>query len=1679
MFPVQAKVIRLRNETINPAPPAVAKASPAPLQPAAAEPPVSGLYIIQFTDRLQPGWREELRGLGVELLHYVPEDAFVARVNQVPLSRLRALGFVTWTGEYRPEHKVHQGLRNRLGNLKAGELVPVGILLAPNAAPAEVGAARRLFQAIGRESHLRFGSIVRGRVSPANLEALARSPAVLWIEAAPQFKLLDETASKIVGGDGAQHATLVQLAGFDGRGVTVSVADTGLNNGDAGTMHPDLAGRVTAFLYYGTLTNAADEHSHGTHVAGIVAGDGATGESDEFGAWYGLGVAPRANIVVQRIFDGVGNFEAPPSNETLTRDALHAGADIGSNSWGDDTQGRYDLSAAEFDALVRDADALTAGDQPYILEFSAGNAGPGPQTIGSPAVGKNVIATGASQNNRFDMLIYEEGQESMADFSSRGPCEDGRIKPDLVAPGTWIASLKSASATDENAWSPISDNYMYQGGTSQAGPHASGAAAVFVQYYRETFGATPSPALVKAALINSAVDMDDSVETEPVPNMDEGWGRLDLSELIGSQGIHDFVDQTERLTTGQVFERSFMVASGELPLKFTLVYTDVPGLPAAVPALVNDLDLEIVGPDGTVYHGNQFTAGESVPSPTQYDRINNVEAVHLAEPMPGQYLVRIRAHNVVQDALQATPAIDQDFALVSSGDLLAPSMSLLVFDRRAYTSPSQINLKLYDFDLAGQSAVSVLVTSGTEPAGEPMVLRAVGAAGVFTNSIATVTLPAPADGKLSITHHDTITATYQDASPAGTRTAVAVADLVPPVISGVLAKSRFGRTIVAWNTDEPASSVVRYGIDQNRTLTLASSSFDQLHELALTNLTPEVIYTFEVISIDVAGNAATNNNGGAGFSFVPAPAAPILLVDSYTDLLFAVPPLTGYTEALDQTGIGYEIWDATQGDSPTLSDLRPFRLVIWRQQEYWGTFFPAEIAALTNYLNGGGALLMASMELGSRLDEAGYSAFRSNVLHLASFSADDGVSDIVGTINDPMTSGTEITLDYSPYADWFKELMGMPADVSDTITPGPGAAPIFFDAFSGDCAGLRYPQMGVDAPGRVVYLSFPLDAVPMTGAPPNNRSYLLLNLISFLVPGVNGMGTVALDRPAYNLPAVITIEVADSDLAALDQTTVTISSTTDAAGLPVILYATAQRGVFRGSISLVSDSAPPAAGQLRAKTGDTIRVAYFDASLNQTKQITAVVDTTPAEIAEVEAIPDYTDAYIYWATSEPADALVQYGTSRLLGRAASSATLTDFHELKLSGLDPDRLYYYQIISRDAAGNAAIDDNQGQLYTFQTLRPLSPPWSDSISAPGDGWTVYTGDYSEGGWRLGMPNNGKETAAHSPPGAWGTSLDGETLSTVETYLISPPVHLAGSNQIILRFWHSFDFFVYSEYDLYEEGIVSVMTTDGAEMVAIGSFEMDDYTEGWEQVEMDLTPYAGRVVYLVWQYELLSFDFENSYGRMGWLVDDVEVAFKPLEPGTIQITNNLAQARFTLSGPTSHTGQGAGLLLTEAPPGRYVLAFDEVAYYQTPPPQTNTLNSGGTLLFQGLYTFPDTNANGMSDLWEQQFFGSVSTNRTALTDSDGDGFSDYAEFTAGTHPASAASKLGLVAPAVLANGNLRLQWSSVSGRDYRILGGTDLKTWSPVTEWIPATGPNTGYELPLPSTGTASMFRLEVRP
>jgi hypothetical protein len=154
-----------------------------------------------------------------------------------------------------------------------------------------------------------------------------------------------------------------------------------------------------------------------------------------------------------------------------------------------------------------------------------------------------------------------------------------------------------------------------------------------------------------------------------------------------------------------------------------------------------------------------------------------------------------------------------------------------------------------------------------------------------------------------------------------------------------------------------------------------------------------------------------------------------------------------------------------------------------------------------------------------------------------------------------------------------------------------------------------------------------------------------------------------------------------------------------------------------------------------------------------------------------------------------------------------------------------------------------------------------------------------------------------------------------------------------------------------------------------------------------------------------------------------------------------------------------------------------FSSVAYYQTPPAKTIVLDTNATLLVQGNYTFVDANSNGISDAWEQQWFGNVSSSRTRFTDSDRDGMTDYAEFIAGTNPNSTNSWLKVTSPVLLADHSIRLEWVSVPGRNYRVWGSSNAVDWLPLSDWIQATASPTILSQPPFSPGAPYLFRIEV--
>ncbi|MGH2751245.1 MAG: S8 family serine peptidase [Actinomycetota bacterium] len=211
-------------------------------------------------------------------------------------------------------------------------------------------------------------------------------------------------------------------------------------------------------------------------------------------------------------------------------------------------------------------------------------------------------------------------------------------------------------------------------GTSMASPHVSGGYAVFVEWFRKNLGGTPSPALVKAAFVNGAIDLSrrDGVDAdgEPlttIPNNQQGWGRFSLGRTIKSwrKGAVRLDQSVVFTDSGQSRSLRIEPIRARRPLKATLVWTDAPGhgKGGELPAWVNDLNLIVRG-GGTNYRGNAFEDGWSVGG-GKADRMNNVENVYLRRGGDKRYRVTVKAANIIGDALpNHKGATDQDFALV-------------------------------------------------------------------------------------------------------------------------------------------------------------------------------------------------------------------------------------------------------------------------------------------------------------------------------------------------------------------------------------------------------------------------------------------------------------------------------------------------------------------------------------------------------------------------------------------------------------------------------------------------------------------------------------------------------------------------------------------------------------------------------------------------------------------------------------------------------------------------------------------------------------------------------------------------------------------------------------------------------------------------------------------------------
>ncbi len=650
------------------------------------------LFLVQWKASVSEKEKAEVESFGLHFLGYVPDDAFLLQGTAAQAAKVEHLAFIRTISPFVAGMKLEPEL-TRHGVFSFQELAQVSIQLAPGANVAAVLLLLTDTTEIG-------GGIIVGSSLVSDLWKIAQRPDVLWIERylpmrsfglsaeelGVQPQLRGGTRTGYESGTKVLNVDSLYAKDMNGQGQLVAVADTGLDTGDMATLSADFQGQVKTGLAMGLGGHSwGDPMMHGTHVSGSILGNGKNSDNRIRGGAFG------ARLVMEGMWSDIMNNIMPPAIPKLFDAAYAEGARIHSNSWGaPNSAGRYDNWAVLTDAWLFE-------HPDYLAMFAAGNDGSDNNkdgvvdegSVSSPGSAKNVLTVGASKNLLLEGGIQKPMKElrngtdkwsveplassvlsddirGLAAFSSRGPAADGRIKPEIVAPGTNIVSARDKHPSADPAkmsWGVYDDNYVFMGGTSMATPVAAGAMALTRQFLLQKLGTeSVSSALLKATIANSAEDLFPGQfgvratgQEEPTqrPNNHEGWGRVNLANLTGNRSL-ELHDERQGLATGAVKEFSVNVIAGS-PLRVTMAYTDAPGIASAQRALVNDLDLTVTDSSGHTF----FPNGRS-----DKDAVNNMEEIDLLAPMAGTYKVTVRGDNVPQGKNGAQP-----YALVISTGL--------------------------------------------------------------------------------------------------------------------------------------------------------------------------------------------------------------------------------------------------------------------------------------------------------------------------------------------------------------------------------------------------------------------------------------------------------------------------------------------------------------------------------------------------------------------------------------------------------------------------------------------------------------------------------------------------------------------------------------------------------------------------------------------------------------------------------------------------------------------------------------------------------------------------------------------------------------------------------------------------------------------------------------------------
>ncbi|KAA0991024.1 S8 family serine peptidase [Dyadobacter aurulentus] len=563
--------------------------------------------IIQFEEIPGQEERDRLRAEGIELLEYIPNNAFTATItgsgSQNALARTKGRAIVELT----PEQKMHAGLVH--GNIptyaiKTPGTVQVWISYPRSFTPEEIKAELKTngFEIVSDQ--LSAYQILELQVAADKLKDLAGLPFIQYVQPKPQDdkgfnnKTFTNSRANVLA------STLPAGRGLTGKGVVVGIGD------EANPLqHIDFNSRIIN-------RNPMEAGAHGVHVMGTMAGAGLMNERF-------AGYAPKATIVVQS-YSNILAF-----SPQYVRDF---GMVVTNNSYGGDvntcaTFGIYDLYS-----YILDRQAF---DLPYLQHvFAAGNSGlktcgPLPAGFGNLLGGyqtsKNVISVG----NTSEVGVIANG-------SSRGPVRDGRIKPELVAQGSGVMSTIPVNL------------YGNGNGSSMSSPAVAGGLALLTERYRQLHNnQNPKNALLKALVTNGAVD-----KGNEGPDYKYGFGWLNLLRSLKMLESESFVNDSLEHNATKDF--TIEVPSNTAQLKVMLYWNDPAAAVLSEQNLVHNLDLKVVKGGKTTLPRllDPTPAGVNNVATTGVDNTNNIEQVTMSDPTEGAYTISVKGTSVAQNPRQ-------------------------------------------------------------------------------------------------------------------------------------------------------------------------------------------------------------------------------------------------------------------------------------------------------------------------------------------------------------------------------------------------------------------------------------------------------------------------------------------------------------------------------------------------------------------------------------------------------------------------------------------------------------------------------------------------------------------------------------------------------------------------------------------------------------------------------------------------------------------------------------------------------------------------------------------------------------------------------------------------------------------------------------------------------------------